>query len=338
MKKIIVSVFCLLSLLSCKKTETLAKNKFIKPTNQNIEYVGRWDKSNSEIYHSYWGGAYFDVKFFGNQLELKLVVPVDIYVKLDNDKEVLYPAASGVIKVTPSNLGTGIHTIRVIAKFQNDEIQLAGLFINDEGELLEPEKRTHWVEFIGDSITSGDQTSKGNSSAYPWLCGEDLKVNHTQISYCGIPLVNGNYYTYQGAPQIGMESAYFNLMQPNHQPNKDWDFTQYTPDVIVTNLGTNDIWLNVSASNFQSKYSAFIQKLTNQFPKAKILVMIPFSKVYQEEIKDMVVTGYSTNNNIKVIETENWLSLTDFADGSHPNDNGHAIIAYKLSRIIKDHL
>jgi hypothetical protein len=337
MLKSIITIFILCS-FSCKKTDVSAANKLIKLTDENIEYVGRWDKSNSENYHSYWGGAYFKIKFNGNQLVINLAQSVNIYVKIDNNSEVLYEKANGSVNITPDALSDGVHEVQVIAKFQDDEIELTGLEMNSEGELLQAEISTQWVEFIGDSITSGDQTSKGNTSAYGWLVGESLGIKHTQISYCGIPLVNGNYYNYVGAPKIGMESAYFNLKQPNHQLNVDWNFGQKIPNLIVINIGTNDIWLNVTPSNFKLRYTLFIQKIRQKLPKVNIVLMIPFSGAYQNEIRDMIKNEFSADQQIKIIETQGWLTTTDFADGAHPNDNGHKIVAEKLFGIIKSYL
>lgn len=334
MLKSIISIFILCS-FCCKKTEVLAANKLIKPTDENIEFVGRWDKSNPNNYHSYWGGAYFKIKFKGNKLVINLAKSVNIYVKIDNNPEVLYAKANGSLKITSDLLSDEVHEVQVISKFQDDEIELNGLEMNSEGELLKAEKSNQWVEFIGDSITSGDKTSKGNTSAYPWLVGDSLKIKHTQISYCGIPLVSGKYYDYLGSPKIGMESAYFNLMQPNHQPNINWNFGQKIPDLIVINIGTNDIWLGVTASDFQSRYTLFIQKIREKLPKVNIALMIPFSGAYQNEIRDMIRNSFPSDPQIKIIETQGWLTSADFADGSHPTDNGHIKVANKLIAIIK---
>ena len=307
--------------------------KQIKPNNENIEYVGRWDKLNPDNYHSYWGGAYFDISFNGNNVIVNLGKTVNIYVKIDDNEEVLYTQVVGLVKITPDLLTSGVHNLRVIARFQDDEIQLEGLSVN--GELLKPKAGGLWAEFIGDSITSGDRTSKGNTSAYPWLFGDSLKIKHTQISYPGIPLVNGNYYSYTGAPQIGLESAYFNLMQPNHQPNIDWNFKQNPPNLIVVNIGTNDKSLGVTPDIFQSHYTLFIQKIRGLLPNTKIKIMIPFNGSYEDEIRSMVSQSFSSDKNIDIIETRGWLISSDFVDGTHPTDKGHIIIANKLISIIK---
>jgi hypothetical protein len=335
MKKLLIFIISFWTV----NTSLFAADQYIPPTNKNIEYVGRWDKSNPEVYHSYWGGAYFKVRFIGSQVTLKLGSPVNIYVKIDDGQEVLYTKASGLIKITPDSLSHGIHHLSVIAKFQDDEIQLTGLYLNKKGRLLKPEKKNFWVEFIGDSITSGDRTSKGNTSAYPWLCGEDLEVKHTQISYCGIPLVDGYHYNYKGAPKIGMESAYFELKEPNSpEPNSSYIFKNVAPNLIVINLGTNDKSLTVPSNLFQSHYALFIQGIRERLPKVRIALLIPFNGSYQNEIRNMVHESFPSDQNLKIIETKDWLAKGDFVDGTHPTDEGHQKIAKQLSPIILTYL
>ena len=327
-----------ISILLIVNAPAVAAGKFISPKNKNIKYVGRWDKSDANDFHSYWGGAYITIKFRGNEVNIKLAAPVNIYVKIDEGPMVLFKKASRWVKITPDSLSNAIHHLRVIAKFQDDEIQLAGLALNENGKLLKPGKKKDLVEFIGDSITSGDRTSNGNTSAYPWLCGELLDVKHTQISYCGIPLTDGYHFTYKGAPEIGMESVYFKLKQPNHNFDPDWNFKNYTPKVIVINLGTNDGSLGVPPTLFREHYARFIQRIRTIFPKGILAVLIPFKGSYQNEIRDMVQKDFSGDHRVKIIETEGWLKPSDTKDSTHPTDEGHVLIANKLSGIIKGYL
>jgi hypothetical protein len=213
---------------------------------------------------------------------------------------------------------------------------LTGLTLNNGGKLLNPEKRKFWVEYIGDSITSGDRTSKGNISAYPWLCSEVLGVNHTQISYCGIPLVNGFHYNYKGAPEIGMESAYLNLKQPNNN-SPEWDFSEASPNLLVINLGTNDNNLKVDTTLFKQTYTQFIRNLRFIHQNAVIMVLIPFNQVYKNQIEELVTKETERDKNLNFISTEGWLTASDFVDGTHPTDLGHQKISDKLTPIIKSY-
>ena len=77
-------LFFLIFILSISNSPAVDAGKFISAKNKNIQYVGRWDKSNANDYHSYWGGAYFTIKFRGNEVNIQLAAPVNIYVKLDD--------------------------------------------------------------------------------------------------------------------------------------------------------------------------------------------------------------------------------------------------------------
>jgi hypothetical protein len=329
-------IFILISTLCELSSSAFAGEKIIQPNNKNIQYIGRWDKSEKGVIRSYWGGAYFNLKFRGNALSLKLDKSVDIYVILDSGKPILFKKANGLIKITPDTLSKNTHLLKVVARFQNDEIVLTGLTLNNGGKLLNPEKRKFWVEYIGDSITSGDRTSKGNISAYPWLCSEVLGVNHTQISYCGIPLVNGFHYNYKGAPEIGMESAYLNLKQPNNN-SPEWDFSEASPNLLVINLGTNDNNLKVDTTLFKQTYTQFIRNLRFIHQNAVIMVLIPFNQVYKNQIEELVTKETERDKNLNFISTEGWLTASDFVDGTHPTDLGHQKISDKLTPIIKSY-
>jgi hypothetical protein len=77
------------------------------------------------------------------------------------------------------------------------------------------------IEFIGNSITTGDGTTSSDVSAFPWLTREALSCDHTQIFYNGITLVNGYYLTYAGAPTVGMSVSFFKQRTPPKYPSTD---------------------------------------------------------------------------------------------------------------------
>src|SRR4051812_16183590 len=53
------------------------------PSDLNIAYYGRWDKSSSITYTSYWAGAYFKTNFTGTTIKLKVGGPAKFYVRID---------------------------------------------------------------------------------------------------------------------------------------------------------------------------------------------------------------------------------------------------------------
>lgn len=210
--------FFFISILLIANVPEVAACKFISPKNKDIQYVGRWDKSNANDYHSYLGGAYFGIKFFGDQINIKLAVPVNIYVKLDDVPTVLFRKASGWVKITPDSLSNITHHLQVIAKFQDDEIQLEGLSVKKEGKLLKPDKKNFLAEFFGDSITSENRTSKGNTYEI------NADVPPMQIEYGKLKLGGSN----PEGDKISVNSYYISL---NNKPwfpvMGEFHFTRY---------------------------------------------------------------------------------------------------------------
>lgn len=333
MRKFSIYIFIFMLLISY----VFAAGKLLLPSNKNIQYVGRWDKCSTVNYHSYWGGAYFKIKFRGNELNIKLAAQANVYVKIDNRKMVLFKNDPGWIKISPDILDKSVHNVKVIAKFQNDEIQLEGISLNKGAKLLKPEAEKFWLEFIGDSITSGDKISSGNTSAYPWLIGEFLHTAHTQISYCGITLVDGYHYGYEGSPKIGMESAYLNLKEPNHKNNLEWSFQNH-PNVIAINLGTNDHNLMVGPELFKQTFTQLMRHIRFIHPTTQIMILVPFNQSYHQETCDVIAKESTVDSKLTKVETQNWLSEGDFVDGTHPTDEGHVKVAQKLEKLIEPFL
>ncbi len=313
---------------------SFSADQYVRLNNKHIKYICRWDKSDLNNFHSYWGGASIDIKFEGNLLKINLLTPVNIFVQIDNGKLFLFKNANGWLQITPDSLPKSTHNIKIIAKFKDDEIDLAGISLNAGAKLLETDKKKYWIEFIGDSITSGDRTSKGNTSAYPWLTAEYFKANHTQISYNGIPLTSGYHYNYKAAPKIGMDSAFFNLQQPNHQPNKKWNF-KIKPYLVVINLGTNDHNLKVPTALFLKTYNKFLTDLCSVYPKSSFVILIPFNQSYASQIKELIQIKHKSDKKLYLVDTENWLANNDFTDGTHPSDTGHLKVSNELVKIIK---
>ena len=306
------------------------------PSDPNITYVGRWDKSNPSEYNSYWGGAYFKVKFTGTTVQIKLGGTVDIFVNIDNSGEVLYSGVSWTVNLTPTPLTSGVHSLRVTAKYIKQEIKLQGLIL-DSGATTQAAASNGIIEFIGDSITTGQTTTNGDISAYPWLVGEQLGMDHTQISYGGIPLANGYGSLTGTANTSGMSVQYFKLKSVDYDyaTTPDWDFTVYTPMKVVINLGQNDGSLLVPSDVFQNTYITFLQNIRTKFPNAEIYVMRTFSGSYAAETQAAVASRNAAgDNNVYFIDTTGWISYGDTTDGTHPSDSGHIKIANLLIPIL----
>lgn len=313
-------------------------------TDSNIQYIGRWDKSNSSVYHSYWGGAYFRTSFTGTTVKIKLAASTNFYASIDGNTPVKH-SSGGTVNLTSTPLPEGTHTLKISAFFVNDQIQFQGLVLDDGAStVVQPEKNI--IEFVGNSIVSGEKTAHRNIASYAWLTAESLNCDHTQISYSGITLVDGYRYNANWAPTFGQSVKYFCMEKPElgaritgQSPGTTWDYTIYTPKIIVINLGTNDKNVNVPNAIFQSTYVTFMDSLRDLFPNAEILAQRTFWGYYAEQaqkaVYQRIVDG---DKKVHFIDTENWLVTGDYIDKNHPTEGGHIKAANRLTPIVNHYL
>jgi hypothetical protein len=311
-------------------------------TDANITYVGRWDKSNSSVFKSYWSGAYLTTKFSGRSLKLSLNNPVamNFIVNIDGNLSNYWaPAGQSEVNLTPTLLANGTHTVQIINKFNEGEFGFVKLQL-DAGAATLPLEPAPLVEFIGDSITAGHGTTNWAVSDFAWQTGERLGALHTQIAFSGITLADYHHYAYNTFP--GMESAYFKLMSVARCPdvpctnNPAWNFANYSPRIVVVNLGTNDQNLganSTSPADFQSKYTAFLANIRAKHPNADIFALRTFNGYYADQTLAAVNARIAAKDaKVHYIDTTGWVQLgtSDFNDGFHPSDSGHLKITDRL--------
>jgi lysophospholipase L1-like esterase len=316
------------------------------PTDPNLVYVGRWDKSNPSSPHSYWGGAYIRAEFTGTSLSVKLGQRVDLAVFIDTKPVSIKTGSNGTVSLA-SGLPPGNHTVKMVAKYQSDEIVFQGFVLSSGATTIAPAKSKALIEFVGNSITSGSVTTNGNISAFPWLVGETLGADRTAISYPGICLVGNGHYSGNGFPGIGQEIQYFKLVTPPITPTttqpgaKDWDFNQYTPDMVVINLGTNDALAGgISGATVQASYINMMKKIRAKLPKTRIFAVRTFGGYNETQTKaavDALVNG--GDKRVHYVNTTGWLATSDYAsDKLHPTDAGQIKAASKLAAVLKPYV
>ena len=307
-------------------------------TDSNINYVGRWDKTNSTTYRSHWGGTYLSTKFTGTTVKVKLAAPTRFMAIIDGVATHHWDA-SGTVNLTPTPLASGTHTLKIIAKYQYVELPFQGLVLDAGASTVKPDTLP-LVEFIGDSITAGETTTDYAVTDYAWLTGERLGAEHTQIAYPGITLSQGYHYDWNKYP--GMETLYFKLQQADRcvdetcAANPLWDFSKYAAKLVVVNIGTNDSNNGVPSSTFLSRYTAFLLNVRAKYPNADIFAMRPFGGYYQAETQAAVNARLNDGDTkLHYVDTTGWLdSSSDFTDGLHPSDAGHVKVTNRLLPIL----
>lgn len=295
----------------------------------NLRFVGRWEKSASGAYTSNWGGAYLITKFTGTSIDVTFESPRTFDYVIDGVKSTRWNWDNRST-ITLSAEGSGPHTLQIATNWEDNKLPILRLKPQDGHKTLPPDPRP-LVEFIGDSITAG-HSANGALNDYAWLVAEKMGADHTQIAVSGIALMNGVHHP--NGPWPGMDNLYFktrsgldcqDMACANNPP---WNFSTYTPKLIVINLGTNDAFLKVPAADFQARYKDFLAAVRDRHPNAEIAALGTFGGHYLKETEAAVNARVSAGDTkVHFVKTESWVVWSDTKDGVHPHEAGHVKIA-----------
>ncbi|MGZ3145754.1 GDSL-type esterase/lipase family protein [Lentzea chajnantorensis] len=302
------------------------------PTDPNARYTGRWNTSSAGAYVSEWAGAHVVIGFTGRTVKLRQRGTIDFFASIDGGPDVSYVNRSGTVDLTPAPLATGNHTLRVsyrpIAGSYKGDAVYQGIEIDTGARTFAPAVPAKTIEFVGDSITVGQQSSKQALTAYGWLTGERLKAGHTQIAVGGAclhPAADGCLSMREGFLRTGLA-----LNAPA------WNFGRYRADAVVINLGTNDVGHSVTKEQFRASYATLLRRVREKYPTAAVFALGTFRKRYlpetQAAVQEVVNGG---DGRVWFVDTTGWIvEATDTTDNVHPNDQGHRKIADRLAPIV----
>ncbi len=298
------------------------------PSDPDIRYIGRWDKSDPTVYQGYWSGVYLRTGFTGTSVGIKLAGNTGLAVSIDEEPLRNISGRSGVTALNSAPLAPGSHTLMVGSAGQNYEVAFQGLVL-DAGATTLPVAERPIVEIVGDSI------SIGVGDGYGWLAGEMLGCDHVQIAFSARALTTG--YGCAG-DKMGLDTQYFRLKNFNHlgdTPPASWDFS-YTPRIVVINLGQNDQCGSEPGATMTASYVSFAQKLRARFPQTPIVALRPFGGPYADAIRTAVAARNAAGDRrVYFVDTTGWLiKPDDFRDGVHPNATGNLKAAWHLANAL----
>ncbi|MCW6004788.1 hypothetical protein K1W54_09340 [Micromonospora sp. CPCC 205371] len=304
-----------------------------RPSDANIQYYGRWNKSDSSYYAMGWAGGYLDARFTGNSIGVRQRNTIDLYYSIDGAPIQWRRNVSGNVTLA-SGLSGGTHTIRIgyrerAGSYTGDPV-FGGLILASGAQTAAIGRPSNLVEFIGDSITVGQPNANRPFTAYPWLTAEGLGAAHTQVAQGGACLVSQDCYGMMDWFRRSSASATYD----------DWNFSTYQATAVVINLGTNDIGHGVSTTQFQQGYITMLQRVRQAYPNAEIFAMGVFRNRYVTETRNAVAARNAAGDSrVRFVDTAGWVDpATDTSDNVHPTEAGHVKIAQRLRPIIDQYI
>lgn len=289
-------LFFMLCIIACTSQNDL----FVSFSNDEISYSGRIDTSRIEAAELYWPGTSIKINFEGESINAVLADERgDNYynVILDDDSVfILRPTSTKSSYRLASNLSKGAHKIEIFKRtgWSRGKTQFYGFEISGNSKILDksaPKKRK--IEFYGNSITVGYAVEDLSGNDSP-----DSTYTNNYISYAPITARHFDAeYQCICKSGIGITVSWFPMIMPEmysrlipQDPNSRWDFSLYTPDVVVVNLFQNDSWIVNMPDNDQFKnrfgkeapdddfivdsYARFIGSIRAEYPDAVVIAML----------------------------------------------------------------
>ena len=177
---------------------------------------------------------------------------------------------------------------------------------DDEEIIKSTEKKKYLIEFIGDSITCGygieakasyeffDTSTENFEKTYAYISSKLLDFDYSTVCYSGCGIIT---------PGSKMPQRYTKVN--SFIGDLEWDFNkeENKADIIVINLGTNDIdfTLSFKADTYPNDYAQFLKLVRNKNPKAIIIciygmmgghMLFPLIMEGINSLKDDKIYGY----------------------------------------------
>ena len=289
---------------------TLSINKdrelFVAPEHNNLQYMGRIDFDKCAGPEFVYPCTFVKIRFRGTDCRVELSNTKSYWNNymgyiLDGvqDKFRLKDEPGRTSYVLAEGLADEEHEIMLFKRQDScHTVQFHGFYLNTGAKVLElsplPMRK---IEVYGDSVSAGevseavgyegqpDPQHDGSLSnswySYSWTLARRLDAQIHDIAQGGICLLDDAGW-FAGPDCKGMLSMYDKIeYHPDFGVQKRWDFTKYTPDVVVVAIGQNDKdpvdYMTEDYNSEQSlywrlAYKDFIGKLRHRYPEAHIIL------------------------------------------------------------------
>lgn len=291
MKRRLLSTLAILMSIAINASTTLPlQGTVIKPTNPDIQYVGRICFDNPERPRFTFPGTQINACFTGTSLKL-WVKPKSGYFMAQIDQAAPFKVAvmgerDSVVTLATA-LPQGSHQLRLMYVVEGYELKpdFRGLILDEGARLLPPPalpQRT--IEFIGNSITCGygnesvmapdpfEYETENHYLTYAQLTCRALDAYAHVVARSGIGVYRSYGGPKEGTPDNVMTTEYEYTNLYDH--SERWDFNRFQPQLVCINLGTNDLSTNnYDTTLLKAAYQRFLKQVRSHNPKAKIVFL-----------------------------------------------------------------
>jgi lysophospholipase L1-like esterase len=320
-----------------------------------VLYVGRFNTSDPAGPRSAWSATTIKANFSGTGISANLVSVGDNWYNVVIDglvkTPVHAPAGTNGLVTLATGLASGNHTIEFVRRTEAylGDVQFKGFTVTGGQLLAAPTPSVRRIEFIGDSISAGygnegiDQyhsfTPQNENAylAYGPVTARALGADQFVIAWSG----KGVIRNYSGDTTDLMPSLYPRILP--YDTTTLWNPSQWVPQVVVINLGTNDFGSGVpDKTAFTTGYSNFVSQIRSQYPNAHIycalgpLLYDPNLTTARDYITTVVNQRTAAGDTkLHFIEFPQQTGALGYGEDWHPSVAQHAAMAQQLINQIK---
>lgn len=277
------------------------------PTSENVKTLGRTMLTDEDMLWLAFSGSGAEFTFNGTKAEVVIAgddnaekpdnednqARIAIYVNGERVVDDMIDHAEETYTVfeseTPAECDVKIVKLSETAM---STCAVKSITVDAEEGIKPAEKKEHFIEFVGDSITCGygvdDEVKEHHFSTktedvtktYAYKTAEKLDADYSMVSISGYGIISGysdgkkkvaNQQLPKYYDKLGYSYGTFGGKQVSSQK---WDFTGYTPDAIVVNLGTNDASYTKNkedrVKDYTDSYVEFLKNIRTNNPDAQI--------------------------------------------------------------------
>ena len=321
-------------------------------------YTGRIDFSDKKAPQISWTGTSIKANFTGTSLSLILDDQLGKnYFNIIIDGQDTYPyvleAKQGeqTYEITRA-LTPGKHSLEIYKRTEGEEgaTSFKGLILDDDAKLLAPPARPkHRMEIYGDSISTG-MGNEGADNGADHLLSE--KNNYLAYGAITARKLNAELHTISQSG-IGIMISWFPFTMPQFYDqlsavgdnDSQWNFSQWTPELVVINLFQNDAWLVDREKRLQpmpsdeqrvQAYVNFVRSIRAKYPKAQIICALGSMDATANDKWPNYIRAAVEQMKTQDKDTRLDTLFFDFTGyGQHPRVAQHMANAEKLTAFIK---
>ncbi len=285
--------------------------KLIAPDNNCFEYMGRIDFKDPKEPLLIWAATTVDINFTGTSCavvlnNIPLFTPTHFGALVDGVMQKFFLKDGEQLITLAEDLENAPHTLKLVKTMAAmNYVGFGGIVVDKDAEVSAPEHKYDLkLEVIGDSVSAGevvedifyegvndrpdhhcDHTADNAYFSYPMILARRLNAELHDTAQGGIALLDGTGFFGGEDHLTGMEHCYNKLRYSPLSETSPWDFSLYTPDIVIIAIGQNDHKPNADKIDtpefrtfWKSRYKAMLFGLMEKYPKARFILMLTIMK------------------------------------------------------------